>query len=257
MKNDNHYKIYHDAYYILFHTGLRISEFTGHTISDIDFDKGYINISRQLTRRYKKTNGETKGQCVYYVSSVKTASGDRGIPMEPEVRECFKRIIDSRPTPKKEPVVPWDPDDRESAYLGTSYEGFLFLDKNEMPVVAQHWEKHLQLFIEKYNRKHEDKIKKITPHGCRHTYCTNLIRKNYDLPSVQYIMGHADFDTTMNTYTHIQKEDVKEKVINQANPELKLLTDITTLCQSNPELYEALKILLTSDALRPKDQVTA
>lgn len=38
VKDDNVYYKYYDAFYILFHTGLRISEFCGLTINDIDLD---------------------------------------------------------------------------------------------------------------------------------------------------------------------------------------------------------------------------
>lgn len=31
------------------------------------------------------------------------------------------------------------------------YSGFLFLDKNDMPMVALHWEKYFQHIREKYN----------------------------------------------------------------------------------------------------------
>ena len=37
VKNDPHYNRYYDAFYILFKTGLRISEFCGLTVRDLDF----------------------------------------------------------------------------------------------------------------------------------------------------------------------------------------------------------------------------
>lgn len=37
VKSDKHYSKYYDAIFILFNTGLRISEFCGLTVSDIDF----------------------------------------------------------------------------------------------------------------------------------------------------------------------------------------------------------------------------
>ena len=50
IKEDAHFCRYYDAIYILFNTGLRISEFCGLTIKDIDFKKMRINIERQLQR---------------------------------------------------------------------------------------------------------------------------------------------------------------------------------------------------------------
>ena len=47
-KEDKHYSQYYDGIFILFHTGLRISEFCGLTISDIDLKRKCINVDHQL-----------------------------------------------------------------------------------------------------------------------------------------------------------------------------------------------------------------
>ena len=39
IKNDSHYKRYYEGSFILFHTGLRVSEFCGLTVNDIDLEK--------------------------------------------------------------------------------------------------------------------------------------------------------------------------------------------------------------------------
>ena len=50
VKEDKYYNKYYDAFYILFHTGLRISEFCGLTMSDIEFDQNRIHVDHQLQR---------------------------------------------------------------------------------------------------------------------------------------------------------------------------------------------------------------
>ncbi len=50
VKNDKHYCKYYDGMYILFKTGMRISEFTGLTINDIDMVNRTINIDHQLQK---------------------------------------------------------------------------------------------------------------------------------------------------------------------------------------------------------------
>ena len=45
IKADKHFNRYYEGIYILFHTGLRISEFVGLTISDIDLEKSILIIS--------------------------------------------------------------------------------------------------------------------------------------------------------------------------------------------------------------------
>ena len=50
VKNDPHYNKYYDGFLLLFKTGLRISEFCGLTVKDLDFDEEVINVDHQLQR---------------------------------------------------------------------------------------------------------------------------------------------------------------------------------------------------------------
>ena len=47
----------------------------------------------------------------------------------------------------------------------------------------------------------------ITPHVCRHTYCSNQAKAGMYPKTLQYLMGHSDISVTMNTYTHLGLED--------------------------------------------------
>ena len=44
VEEDKHFSKYYEEFYILFHTGLRISEFVGLTINDIDFTEMKIHV---------------------------------------------------------------------------------------------------------------------------------------------------------------------------------------------------------------------
>lgn len=191
VKEDKHFAKYYDGMFILFKTGLRIAEFCGLTISDIDFKNNRINVDHQLQRTRDMH---------YIIEDTKTACGVRMIPMTPEVKECFERIIGSRPKTKVEPMI----DGRC---------GFLFLDKNEMPMVALHWEKYFQHVVEKYNRIYRVQLPKITPHVCRHTYCSNMAKAGMNPKTLQYLMGHSDIGVTLNTYTHFKFEDAQAEVL--------------------------------------------
>ena len=104
------------------------------------------------------------------------------------------------------------------------YKGFLFLDKKDMPEVALHWEKHFEWALAKHNRIYKEQLPKITPHVCRHTYCSNMARAGMNPKTLQYLMGHSDIGVTMNTYTHLGLDAAKEEMIrleelNQAKKE--------------------------------------
>ena len=82
VKEDKHFSRYYEGIYILFKTGLRISEFVGLTIADIDLKNGVIDVNHQLQR---KRNME------YVIEETKTECGTRLVPMTDEVKKCFRK----------------------------------------------------------------------------------------------------------------------------------------------------------------------
>ncbi len=195
VKEDKHFCRYYDGIYILFKTGLRISEFCGLTIQDIEFEEMRIKVDHQL----QKTS-----QMEYMIQKPKTESGIRYIPITEDIADCFRRIIINREAPRKEPMV-------------DGYVGFLFLDKNDMPRVALHWEKYLEHIIQKYNKIYRIQMPKVTPHVCRHTFCSNMAKSGMNPKTLQYIMGHADISVTLNTYTHLKFDDAKHELLRVGN----------------------------------------
>lgn len=191
IKEDKHFCRYYDAIFILFNTGLRISEFCGLTFSDIEFDQKRIKVNHQLQRT---------SQMQYVIQDPKTESGIRYVPMSEEVVACFRRILANRVAPKVEPMV-------------DGYAGFLFLDKNDRPMVALHWEKYLQHIVEKYNKIYRIQMPKVTPHVCRHTFCSNMAKSGMNPKTLQYIMGHSDISVTLNVYTHVQFDDAQAELL--------------------------------------------
>lgn len=43
------------------------------------------------------------------------------------------------------------------------------------------------------------------PHIMRHTACTRMAEKRIDVKVLQYIMGHAHIDVTMDVYNHVSE----------------------------------------------------
>ncbi|NBJ92196.1 tyrosine-type recombinase/integrase [Parablautia muri] len=190
VKVDKHFSKYYEGIFILFKTGLRISEFCGLTKDDIDFVDNKIRVDHQLQR---------KRDMEYVIETPKTEKGVRYVPMSDEVRECFKRILENRKKPKIEPMIDGKCE-------------FLYLDKNNMPMVALHWEKYFQHIREKYNKIYKKELPVITPHVARHTFCSNMAKSGVNPKKLQYIMGHSDIGVTLNTYTHLQFEDLGEEM---------------------------------------------
>ena len=195
VKNDRHFSRYFDGIYILFYTGMRISEFTGLTTEDVDLDAKLININHQLQRT---------SEMQYIIQDTKTNAGTRVIPITDEVCECFRRILQARKIPKNEVGI------RDAK--GKEYKEFLFYDKNGMPMVALHWEKYFQHIVEKYNKIYKLEMPKVTPHVCRHTYCSHMASSGMNPKHLQYLMGHSEISVTLDVYTHVDWNNIKNEV---------------------------------------------
>lgn len=195
IKEDSHYKKFYEAIYILFHTGLRISELCGLTIQDVDFKEMRIKVDHQL----QYINGKGKK-----IQEPKTESGVRFVPMTKEVAECFRKILMKREAPAIEKMI-------------DGYSGFIFLDEYGNPTPAYYWEKRMQRICQKYNSIYKVQMPKVTPHVCRHTFCSNMAKSGMNPKTLQYIMGHADISVTLNTYTHVNFEDVKQELNRVSN----------------------------------------
>ena len=197
VHESSRYKKYYEAVYILFNTGLRISELAGLTIEDVDFKNNVINIDHQIL---KKHSGE------YYIETPKTKHGYRKIPMTSEVASCFRSAIANRHSPDIETTI-------------GDKTGFIFLDRCHKPTVALHWYHRFVHMCEYYNEVNEDRPIKITPHICRHTFCSKMANAGMNPKALQYLMGHADISVTLNVYTHIDENNVQiefDRIIKKA-----------------------------------------
>ena len=119
--------------------------------------------------------------------------------MSAEVYQCCKRIVKNRNAPTIEPSV-------------DGISGFLFFDKDGKPMVSLHWEHYFKHICQKYNKIYKVQMPKVTPHVCRHTYCSNMARSGMNPKTLQYLMGHSDIGVTLNTYTHLGLDDAKEEI---------------------------------------------
>lgn len=176
---------------ILLETGLRISEFIGLTLNDIDFEQKLIHVRRQLL--YDGSGGRYKIESQNEISGTKTPDGIRSIPMSTKAESALREMIAARKIPKEEFSV-------------DGVSGFLFLGRSGKPKFRVSVDKSFRKIINSYNQTHENHLPQITPHDLRHTYCTNLVKKGMSIKGAQYLMGHKDVRMTMGVYTHVHAQ---------------------------------------------------
>ena len=66
----------------------------------------------------------------------------------------------------------------------------------------------VQRIVEKYRKKARLPVR-ITPHGLRHTFATDLLSKGAGLREVQEMLGHKNVSTTQ-IYTHVTNPQLKK-----------------------------------------------
>lgn len=182
-------KKYPDPIYPIFRilafTGLRKGELLALRWKDIDFEKRTLSVKQTLATCDK---WEIKFQVP------KTEKSLRTISIDSETLQVIKR---------------WQL--RQKEYFlkmgikpTKNGEQLLFVSEENKPLYLDYINHNLKIII------NENNLKRITPHGFRHTHCSLLFESGASLKEVQVRLGHTDIKTTMDIYTHVTKRQTEE-----------------------------------------------
>lgn len=158
---------------LLFSTGLRVSELVSLNRDQINFERKEFGVIGKGRRARVVFLSDS---AVEWVTRYLTNRRD-------DSKALFIRY--NGPTP--------DPDDKDGESLRLSARS-------------------VQRMVEKYVKKAKLPIK-ITPHGLRHSYATDLLHNGADLRAIQEMLGHKNVSTTQ-IYTHVtnpQLRDIHQK----------------------------------------------
>lgn len=208
IRRSNVYNMYAPMYAILLGTGLRCGELIGLTWNDVNMQDMELSINHQLIY---KDYGDGEGY-TFHASTPKTNAGIRTIPLTEMLYKAFaeQREINFML-------------ERRSTDEIDGYSDFIFLAKTGRPLMPSAVNSIIYNTIAAYNKEEIWKAKmeernaellpKISVHCLRHTACTNMARQGMNIKVLQYLMGHAKSDVTMDVYNHLAcKDDVREEV---------------------------------------------
>lgn len=186
-KSTNPYdEFYYHVVVILCETGLRIGEFRALRDNDVNFKGGFINVHHQLTREGEYTRPKSKNAV-------------RKIPMTQSVIESMRYLIDRAKTIRAK---------KQMTYAGI--DNFIMLSKrNGLPVSNSAYSRAFARFEQEYKTVYEQEII-VSPHICRHTFCTNCVSGGLPLPSLPKLMGHGHISTSLGIYTDLEFQTVQE-----------------------------------------------
>lgn len=168
---------YYNELMIMLGTGMRVGELCGLTKDEIDFENDRIEVKHQ-----KAINS-------HELVSPKTESSYRFIPISEIVKGCLLDVLEKRSTRK---IINMSRDKQ-----------FLFITNAGNPYSRYSVLDHLERCIEVYKDAYPDSsLPYFTPHSLRHTFCTNMVAAGALPKDLQFIMGHAKLEMTMDYYTH-------------------------------------------------------
>lgn len=173
-----------DGYY-----GLRRSEIIGLKTDAIDFDSNSFIVKHVAIQHDGKNNTEK----VYFKDKTKSKKGYRTLPLFPEIREAILRKLEKIEENKK--------------IFGNSYnheyDGYICVQDNGDLIQPNFFTKRFKKIIDR------NELKKITPHGLRHSIATLLHLNGTDIRDLQDWLGHESITST-NRYT---RSDYRKQVI--------------------------------------------
>lgn len=193
VANHDTYSHWLPLFTALLGTGCRIGEMLGLRWQDIDWQNGIININHNLIYRVQDS-----GKCEFHITTPKTKSGIREIPMFEDVR---KALMKERMAQMQNGFCQDEVD---------GYSGFIWQNRFGHVESPHCCNRAIARIIRDYNKEETENAQKekrevvllphFSVHNLRHTFCTRLCENETDLKLIQEIMGHADIATTMDIY---------------------------------------------------------
>jgi len=174
------YEIKIDCYY-----GFRRSELLGLKWDSIDFDKKTITVKDKVVFYDGKVEVSEK---------LKTRASYRTLPLIKEVEEMLMKIKERTNQNKI---------DFGNCY-NHEYDDFIFVDDLGMIRRADYVTHEFKKLLEKNNLKH------IRFHDLRHSCASLLIANGIPIKQIQEWLGHANFGTTADVYSHLDFSSKKE-----------------------------------------------
>lgn len=202
VKSDTTYNAYCPMLTVMLGTGARCGELAGLTWDDVDMEKKEIHIRRTLV--YKDYGDGLK----LHVSTPKTKSGIRTIPMSDGVYNAFAQQKELNSLLGKD----------RNRFEVEGLQDFVFITRNGRPLLMCSVNKILSNIVKAVNAQgQEETFPDISAHTMRHTFCTRMAENGMDIKVLQYLMGHANINITMQVYNHIADSSRIEKELARIN----------------------------------------
>ena len=174
---------YEHAYLLILHTGLRMGEALSLSWNDIDFENKTITINKNsvMTKKRDEEGNRVGGYELQTQNSVKTASGNRIIPINRSAEKALLALKKGNDTP------------------------FVIVNRHHRQIPPNNFERRFHSVL-----KYAGIDKKYGIHSLRHTFASMLFSKGVDIKIVSQLLGHSSVKITYDIYVHLFEKDIHQ-----------------------------------------------
>ena len=163
----------------LYYCGLRRGELRGLTWDNIDFKNNYLSVNKNVI------TAQGENQKPYILTTPKTKSSIRDIPIPKVLMNDLKALYEY-----------------SKKYYGFNDKYFVFGDSDPITNGKIRYRKNRNCKLAG--------VKQIRIHDFRHSCASLLINSNASINVVAKYLGHTKIDETLNTYSHLFKNQMNE-----------------------------------------------
>ena len=205
------------AYY-----GFRRSEALGLKWKAIDFDAKTIKVEHKVVKVKK---------ILYRQNKLKTEASSRTLPLIPEIEQLL--LQRKKEIEKNKTLYGKSYNDKYNEYIFVNDIGDLMLPDH---------------ITQKFNRiLKQNKLKHIRFHDLRHSCASLLVANNVPMKNIQEWLGHANFNTTADVYSHL---DFSGKVKSANIIEAQLSVGVEDEKELEREIEELKKKICEKEQLK-------
>lgn len=176
-KND---VLYNTLFEFLYFTGVRKGELLALNWNDLN--KNYISINKTITKEF--FNGKRQ------ITEPKTKNSIRNIKLD---YKTYRKLLILK---------------KYYIKLDKHFNNNYFIFGGCKPIATTTLDRKKNYYCDKAN------IKRVRIHDFRHSHATLLYKNKCDIKIIQQRLGHANIDTTLNTYVHCDNEKRVQRTLN-------------------------------------------
>jgi integrase len=192
---------YYEAYVFAVDTGVRDGELFPLTWSDIDFEKGYVQINKTLIVVKDREKKSGNSYILKVQDSTKTKAGVRKIPL---TKRCLRML-------------------KELKLKNGTKGQLVFPSKNNTFINPRNFLRCFKTICKKAGLDDS-----FNCHTLRHTFATRCFEKGIPVKIVSRWLGHKKVQHTLDIYTHVMPDEEKRAIERLEN-------DIESLEVAPPE----------------------